>query len=211
MSLYHRANVIKVEQFNPIDTEETFTGFNSRNKVKLRLDTDKKLIGIELNKHKKNSFDSIIEYNDVIFTYLKYKKINKYFPNIVSPKNRYILIDKTFNLLVIFKKYKDMLNYISGNKYNYVFGTTLDVFKNSSLLFPKFKTSLISRKKGKTYEYFHYLISNNYNDNFKYQSRHFDPKLKVNRICKFASSNIIQLKILKETIEHTVGHRIIYN
>jgi len=220
-----KAEVVPIKSYNLIDHEEVFSGYNLRPKDNVYFSSEndelvgsRNIIGPILDNPDYYFFDyqHVTEYKDVLIFALACQPCNKKFFNKSSYRVRNVLIDRTFNLLIIFDDINEITKYLSGNKYEYKFGMVLNPYVNISLCQTRriknvnFPINKEKAEKSNMYEC--NLFENDQNDCFKNGTKtHFDNNIKVNNIYKFSSSHSNKMKIFKETIEHVVGYRIIHN
>lgn len=224
-SLYRnpKASVINVTNYSLIDFNNPFTGTNFRpyNPINYCLETEslvgsKNIIDNKTIISSKHYWDleEVLEYRDVVIFKLACQEYSKR----IYDKNEYrfksVLIDKTYNFLIIFDSVDDMFNYISGIEFNYCYGISLNSYINLTLCKPRciknIKFPINKNNKSKLYECT--LIENDHNELIKYNvHNHFNNFIKINKLYKFSSVYSSKMKLFKETIEKIVGFKIIYD
>lgn len=208
-----KVNIISISNHNFIDFNNPFMGINFRpyNKINCCLKT-KKIVDskdILINKTNKKStynydFEEVIEYRDVVI----FKLVCQQYKNsLQTVKN--VIIDKIYNLLIVFDTVDDMFNYISGNEYNYCYGISLNSYINLTICKPHCIKFAINNKPKL---YVCTLIENDHNELIKNNSsNHFNNFIKINKLYRFSSVHQNKLKMFKETVEKIVGFKIIYD
>ena len=218
-----KVDIIPVSKISLIDYNNPFTGINFRplDPINYCLETEsligsKDILTNKTNKETRHFFDSeeVLEYKDVVLFRLacqKYGRVN-YRNHEYRIKNA--LIDKTYNLLIVFDTIDDMYSYISGRNFNYCYGICLNSYINLTLCKPRFikdiKFEVNKNKKSLMYECT--LIKNDETELVnKNIDNHFNNFIKINKLFKFSSVHPDKMKLFKETIEKIVGFKIVYD
>ena len=177
----------------------------------------------------------MVKFNDVVIFSLACAPCNE--PNRGKTPFiiRWVLIDKTHCLLLIFEQYNDLANYVRGDNYKYFERIYLSEFYNigyRSVKRGKNETHINIKKKHRivnpingcieTYNPLELhqmkLFCNKHHDVYEYNKErklsdlveNFDQNIKIARIYKFASAHENKMRLFKETVEEVVGFKIMY-
>ena len=179
--------------------------------------------------------ESVVKFNDVVIFSLACGPCNDSFNSKQNLEIKWVLIDKTHCLLLIFEQYDDLANYVRGDNYKYFYKIYLNEFhnigyhsirrgKNETYINVKKKHRFVNPISGCIETYnpleLHQLkiFCNNHHDVYEYNKErklsdlvvHFNQNVKINRIYKFASVHENKMQIFKETVEEVVGFKIMY-
>lgn len=215
------AKIVNVTNSSIIDFNNKFSGMNFRPKQSINYDLEnEKLVGSKdilriktnISPSYFNDNEVVIEYKDVVIFNLACQSYTK---NYIKPEYRVknVLIDKTYNLLIIFDDIDEMFKYISGHDFKYSYGIFLNSYINLSLCKKK-KINKINFEINKKNSYLFEikLIENDNKELTKFNiNNHFNNFIKIKKLFRFSSVYPNKIKLFKETIEKIVGFKIIYD